>query len=193
MAPRKTRPFNLLDAVILLASVAAGLAWARADIAATIWVREQPSGTILGNHMLMRPVRFSDRLFTFRRGAAHLLACWTAALLLLRLRRPRPHAAPVMRQPGAVAVATAVAYNVVVAGGFAMAFFIRAKYKPQWSDYAAQAIDVHGTAMAITAAWVVLAFSGRWCADPSWIDRSCRVIGLAWIGLWISGDFFDWW
>ena len=193
MALRTTRPFNLLDAVILLAAVAAGLAWARADIAATIWARERPSGTIMGNHMLMRPVTFSDRLFTFRRGAVRFLACATAASLLLQLRAPRPHAARLMRQPGAVAVATAVAYNVVVAGGFALAFFIRAKYKPQWSDYTAQAIDVHGTAMAITAAWVILALSGRWRAEPTWIDRSCRVIGLAWIGLWISGDFFDWW
>ena len=193
MTLRATRPFNLFDAVILLAAVAGGLGWAREDIAATIWAREEPSGLIMCDHMLMRPVTFADRLFTFRRGTAHSVACGTVALLFVRLRPPRPHAARLMRQPGAVAVATAVAYNVVVACGFAMAFLIRAKYKPQWSDYAAQAIDVHGTAMAIAAAWVILVLSGRWRALATWIDRSCRVIGLAWIGLWISGDFFDWW
>ncbi len=91
--PRTTRPFNILDAIVLLAAVAAGLAWAREDIAATMWARERPSGTIMGNHMLKRPVTFVDRLFTFRRGAARFLACATAASLLLRLRAPRPHAA----------------------------------------------------------------------------------------------------
>jgi hypothetical protein len=33
----------------------------------------------------------------------------------------------------------------------------------------------------IISAWFVLAVSGRWRPEPSWIDRSGRVLAIAWI------------
>jgi hypothetical protein len=33
----------------------------------------------------------------------------------------------------------------------------------------------------IFSAWFVLAVSGRWRPEPSWIDRSGRVLAVAWI------------
>jgi hypothetical protein len=90
-------------------------------------------------------------------------------------------------------MATATVYAVAVAAGFLVAFLIRAKYKPAWSDYTAQAIDLNGTAKAIAAAWLILALSGRWRPERTWVDRLGCLIGLAWIALETVGNVFDWW
>jgi len=37
------------------------------------------------------------------------------------------------------------------------------------------------TGLAIATLWVVLALGRRWCAAPNWADRVGRVIGAAWI------------
>ena len=34
---------------------------------------------------------------------------------------------------------------------------------------------------AVAATWVVLAASGRWRPEKSWVDRLGRALGLAWI------------
>ncbi len=34
-------------------------------------------------------------------------------------------------------------------------------------------------------AWVCLWLSGRWAAEPSWIDRAGRVLGLFWIAQFV--------
>lgn len=36
---------------------------------------------------------------------------------------------------------------------------------------------------AVAAVWLVLAVAGRWRPEPSWIDRSGRVLGVTWIVL----------
>jgi hypothetical protein len=192
MSGRPVRRFGLVDVMILVAATAAGLAWGRDALVATVRAERIPTGMVFSNQMHMRPVEFADRLQTFRSGTSRLLACWTLAVLVIRLRPPRPRPARLMCQPGTVAVATATAYTVAVAAGFLLAFVIRAKYKPAWSDYTGQAIDLHGSANAITAAWLILALSGRWHPERTWIDRSGCVIGLAWIALTVAGNLFDW-
>jgi hypothetical protein len=180
----------LVDAMILLAATAIGFAWGRHDFVATVQAKEIPVGLHHHDRDLTRPVEFADRLITFLGGASRLLACWTLAVLIVRLRPPRPRRARLLCQPGTLAVATA--YAVAVAVGFVLAFLIRAKYKPTWSDYAGQAINLQGTAQAITAAWLILAFSGRWRREPTWADRLGCLIGLSWIALSAAGNMFDW-
>lgn len=86
-------------------------------------------------------------------------------MVMIRLRLPHPRRTRLMCQPGMVAMATATAYTVATAIGFLLAFLIRAKYKPQWSDYAGQAINLHGIATAIMAAW--LSWQCRGVGEPS--------------------------
>jgi hypothetical protein len=193
MTEKPARRFGLIDAMILVAATAAGLAWGRTDLVATVHAQVIPTGVVFSNSMRTRPVNFADRLYTFRRGALHLLGCWTLAVLIVRLRSPRPRRVRLICQPGTLAVATATAYAVAVAAGFLLAFLIRAKYKPAWSDYTAQAIDLNGTAKAIAAAWLILALSGRWRPERTWVDRLGCLIGLAWIALDTVGNVFDWW
>lgn len=38
---------------------------------------------------------------------------------------------------------------------------------------------------AVLGAWSLMAASGRWKTQPSWIDRAGRVLGLVWIGLFL--------
>jgi len=193
MREEPTRRFGLSDAMIFLAATAAGLAWGRTDLVATVNAKVIPTGFVLHNFTHTRPVEFADRLITFTRGATRLLACWTVAVFVARLRPPRPLRARLMRQPGMMATATAIAYAVAVGAGWILAFLVRARYKPAWSDYAGHAIDPHDTATAIMAAWLILALSGRWRPERTWIDRLGSLIGLAWIGLATAGNLFDWW
>jgi hypothetical protein len=39
---------------------------------------------------------------------------------------------------------------------------------------------------AVLGAWSVMAISGRWKSQPSWIDRTGRVLGIIWIGLFLT-------
>jgi hypothetical protein len=34
---------------------------------------------------------------------------------------------------------------------------------------------------AIASVWIVMWLSGTWRADPSWIDRAGRALGIYWI------------
>ena len=127
--------------MILLAATAAGLAWGRRDLLATFQTREIETGMVFHNERVMRPLEFADRLSAALWGTKSVLACWTLAVVAIRLRPPRPRRARLACQPGMLAVSTATAYALAVAVGFVLAFLIRAKYKPAWSDYVGQAID----------------------------------------------------
>ena len=44
--------------------------------------------------------------------------------------------------------------------------------------------------MAVGAAWLLLVVSGRWRAEPVWIDRLGRALGIFWIAII---PFSCWW
>jgi hypothetical protein len=37
--------------------------------------------------------------------------------------------------------------------------------------------------VAVASSWLLLLVSGRWRPEPSWIDRSGRVLGWIWIAI----------
>ena len=39
----------------------------------------------------------------------------------------------------------------------------------------------HHAGWAVAVSWLMLAISGRWRAEPSWVDRWGRVLGCTWI------------
>ena len=91
------RKFTLLDAVILLAATAIGLAGVREyfDMLFTQSFR-LPSGGWTPGAILGHIPRVLEILFP-------LLVAWTPAVLVLRLRRPRPVLRRLFLQPGASA------------------------------------------------------------------------------------------
>jgi hypothetical protein len=92
------------------------------------------------------------------------------AFLVIRLRRPRPPLRSLIRLPGTVAAVAAVFGLFWVTGSLHISFGDRLR-----SETGA-AIAAGGT---VALAWIVLSFSGWGRAEPGWIDRLGRLIGIA--------------
>ena len=96
----------------------------------------------------------------------------TLAMLMLRLRQPRPPLVTLLRQPGFVAC-LAAPLGVFV---FIEANYLGGDFRP------------HPTvAGLILGAWAILAVSRRWEAEAGWIDRLGRLVGAAWLALAFFG------
>jgi hypothetical protein len=99
-----------------------------------------------------------------------LVLSLTLTFLLIRLRPPRPPIRGMLRQPGTVAgLAVSLGYFWVT-GWLHRIFFGRI------IDQCAIAVAVGGT---VAVAWLFLAMSRQWVAEPSWVDRMGRLIGAA--------------
>ncbi|HEV3163064.1 MAG TPA: hypothetical protein VGZ22_03405, partial [Isosphaeraceae bacterium] len=112
--------------------------------------------------------------------ALPFLAAWTPALLLLRLRKPRPRLGRIARQPGAVACAVATTAMTIVA------LWILALWAAGVSGRVlhASVLFVNYSQLvgfAVVGGWASLALGGRWRQEPSWIDRAGKLAGAAWI------------
>jgi hypothetical protein len=110
------------------------------------------------------------------------VALGMVAMLMLRLRRPRPGLRRISRQPGAVACAAGTA--AVLAGVvIVVARHLFADGNPLWLEaYDWPPVEARVPA-AVIAAWIALAVSRRWRSEPSWIDRAGRVLGAYWVCL----------
>ncbi|WP_435019072.1 hypothetical protein TA3x_001068 [Tundrisphaera sp. TA3] len=122
-----------------------------------------------------------------------LLATWSLSLLVLRLRSPRPRGPRLWRQPGFTASVAAV-FIAGINGLIGLAtmihyFGVTAASKVLlcgessiWLRcFLPNAEDAPQVGTAIAAAWFILALSGRWKAEPGWIDRLGRVVGALWL------------
>jgi hypothetical protein len=99
-----------------------------------------------------------------------LVLSLTLTFLLIRLRRPRPPLRGMLRQPGTVAGLAVTFGYFWVTGWLHRLFFGRI------IDQCAIAVAVGGT---VAVAWLLLAMSRQWAAEPSWVDRMGRLIGAA--------------
>ena len=96
--------------------------------------------------------------------------------MLGSLRRPRPPWRALIVQPGFVAT-LAIAFGAVWVNGWAEVLLPR----PHRIDsFTGPWIVVGAT---VTAAWVVLALSRNWKAEPGWIDWMGRALGVLAIGI----------
>ena len=93
------------------------------------------------------------------------LVCGTIALLVMRLREPRPPWGGLVKQPGFWGCVAPLAAICVLIG---------------WPQYG---VDVHRAVVgaSVVVAWLALAISRRWRAEASWIDRAGRVVGVLWL------------
>ena len=104
-------------------------------------------------------------------------------LLAIRLRRPRPRWRRLACQPGFVACVAAAA-SLLLCGLASLAllaadnlFIVR---QLSIVSYASGMLLLRG------GAWLALVLGSRWRADPSWIERMDRSVGV----LWISANLF---
>jgi hypothetical protein len=89
----------------------------------------------------------------------------TLAVLVLRLRKPRPSWSHLLRQPGFWGCAAPVVAALVMPA--------LGVYLGVWP-----VVIVPGSVMA---AWAALALGRQWRYERSWVDRAGRVIGVSWI------------
>jgi hypothetical protein len=178
------RRFSLLDAMILIAATAVGLAIARrwtqlADVTRLFLSPDEGPLPVLAS--LTRRIVLSWPV----------VAMWTLALVALRLRRPRPRGRRLFAPAGVVACLVAA---VVMGLEFAQVVFIETEdwiqyphprhTAARWGEFEYRAIHTTATTsigMAVAAAWVALALARRWRSERSWIDGAGRVVGSLWI------------
>jgi hypothetical protein len=101
-------------------------------------------------------------------GLVRASEVWPHAWLALRLRQPRPERGALWPQPGWCACISAVAGYIA---GIAEEAII---------EFPCPTVVVPA---AVLLAWLALALIRRWSAEPSWIDRAGRCLGLAWIAV----------
>lgn len=179
MNRRPDRRFTIADGMVLVAAVAVG---------SLLWRAYLPGHA--------RMMQFRSRLGTdgaFGRAMSWLSApgsCLVvplmAATLLLRLRRPRPRWRRIVRQPGFAACAAAMAS---LAPGLAWWLSIRHRpgfQRPGSFDQTWLSL-LHWTGPAVVSGWAALASGRRWRAEPDWVDRLGRVLGLYWVLLYAQG------
>jgi hypothetical protein len=175
--------------MILIVAAAAGLSVNRTDWrgGSFIWRSTDAYGSIVYILSLLLP---------------HASAM-TAALLAIRLRRPRPTLRRVARQPGVVACEVAlVALLVVVcwaafttATGRVIEFSQLVQRVPKGGGHGSSGavsypltgrlLTVYGDRIgfAVAGAWLSLLLFGRWRPERTWIDRRCRAMGWIWLSL----------
>jgi hypothetical protein len=161
------RRFTITDAMVLIAAMAAGLASMRVIFADN----------------LVPPASF--RLGWFLRGPSTCVAFSLAvALIVLRLRQPRPRRRRLVIQPGFVASAATVV-SMILGGGCSLFYLVIHTVGP--GETYSYPVNVHWAwAIAtcpdfILGAWLALWLAGLWAPEPSWIDRAGRALGLFWI------------
>jgi hypothetical protein len=150
-----------------------------------------------GNAYQENFVNFMYRVRYLLYSASYFAAAWSLALLALRLRRPRPRLRRLTRQPGMVAGAAAAVVLSIRMVNIGIMLGVYAAWVPETPVLAV--LENYGelpyipaeVGCAVAAAWVVQGLSGRWHAEPSWLDRAGRALGFFWIAM-IPPSWFTW-
>jgi hypothetical protein len=192
-----TRPFTLLDAVVLLAATALGIAGARQTWNEMVGLR--PAIPDAGWFTV-------DGLDQGAKLAMFLLPClvaWTLATSVLILLRPRPPLRKVLRQPGAAACAIAAFCMALKLAGWLItdglaAYFPapvpegeRTLHVPLWDRVQQEILEdlVDPIGYAIAGTWFLMLITRRLRCGSGYLDRLACMLGILWIGMGIC----QWW
>lgn len=175
---RADRRFTLVDAMVLVAASAIAL----------VIVRPLVTG----------PLHRHPEWARYLAWTIGGLVAWTPTVLFLRLREPRPAFRRLSRQPGFAACLAGT--SIIILGSLAMGLLalirvarrgmaVRAgiPIRPPDPTWWVEIVIRFGVAVgpAVIAAWLLLALSGRRRPARGWLDYLGRVIGIAWIVLFI--------
>jgi hypothetical protein len=180
---RQRRRFELLDAMILVA--AAGLA--------TSLVRHYLDGlSALGG---LNGGRYLPAIWLrWFQGAVPVLGVACLALLVCRLRRPRPPRRQLWALPGTTAsIAVAIAIPQLIGEAIYAAWKAPGRGGPYTNqfNFVLQLLELRFFELSefvgfpVAIYWSILALGGRWRSESSWIDRLGRIYGCTWIALFL--------
>ena len=175
MRPAPQRHFTLLDAMVLIAAMGIALVpvrlylWENWHLPQSWSASELQQAGLDANIVLVPP------------GLA-----LTAALWLLRMLPPRPRIRRVFRQPGLAAGTTTMVFALAALMSFVIyamndrgLHFQSVNEMNLWTRIGMIPMFLAGNAVA--AVWIVMGLSGTGRAEPSWIDRAGRALGIYWI------------
>jgi hypothetical protein len=189
MAAKVHRKLTIPDILVLVVAIAIGLAWTRYfqgfDAGGEGFPFEEDSPAYLHSAWLVEWWIVS---------LWHCVAVVTIAVLVLRLVGPRPRFRQLTRQPGTVACG-AVFFAVLVEMVYQMseaAYALYGSSNVRILHAAYWIISGPFEAVSVGAAWLLLAISGRWRSDASWIDRFGFVLGVFWIATPLLAFFVHW-
>lgn len=180
------RRFTVLDGMILIAATATGLMIVRR------FSQDYPLLLFVGNAGTLALSK-TQLPWWIRMQIAPFVVNFALGLCLIRLRRPRPRLARLFRQPGTIACFVGTA--AVLLGLLAMQLQLLvavwwygagSSISYSFSSYTTTISESFGSAVAI--AWLTLALSRAWRAEPSWIDRAGRTVGIVGIVIWIAKE-----
>jgi hypothetical protein len=125
-----------------------------------------------------------------------MAAAFMLALIPIRLLRPRPGLRRLVRQPGfaaCCAIAAVLAFGFVE--GLILVFFrdVQKGWGNVWPFQQLWSIGIAFCGIfAVAGAWLLLALTGRWRAEKSWVDRLGRVLGTVWVA-WLPISVLEPW
>lgn len=187
------RRFRLLDAMILVAATAVGCAGTN-----VLFANPDPNAIFAWRTFS----ELKDSLFESRdtemkwmtavilcgeilAACAPIVAAWGVALIALRWIGPRPRWRRLAREPGIMACCASTT-PLIVLGGHGIIYALGHRYQ-LLIDYMVDPIGMGlmiwpmTLGMSVLAAWMTLLLGGRWRAEPTWIDRLGRAIGVFWV------------
>lgn len=183
-APR--RSLTLLDLVIVVATVATGLALLKLRIA----FADIP--LFFTSVFSTAPWRWSPSVVSVRLSGLLELAipsalAGTLGTLVLRLLPPRPGLSRLARQPGFVASATFLTVAGLAALAVLATLGLRGRFSsPTYREligYSSIALLLMAQlgGWSVATGWFVLKLGGRSRPETSWVDRLGRAFGFFWI------------
>jgi hypothetical protein len=172
------RKANIGDAMILMVALGVGLALCR-----TPWSQISqwfslitPTLGPVGTAWTTEIARRQGMRYLVIQGCVALFCCFlvplTPALLVARLRWPRPPLRNLAFQPGFVA-SVALCLTAIIIGDTDLTFFELAELPPL--------IGMLLPGSAVLVSWLILIAARRWHTEASWIDRSGRLVGAFWL------------
>jgi hypothetical protein len=185
------RKFGIIDGMILIAGSAAGFGLIR------LTHPDLTPGDVWGLMRIPEDGWSLESAFFLYCELADFLVCliagWTLACLLTHLLDPRPAWRRLRQRPGFVACVVPM-FVLVVDVGLTATCVRLSIFKPTSTTF--DAFFLHYLWGVFLAGWGVLwswgtmAFCGVWLAEPAWIDRLGRLIGMAWIVLSVPAAIF---
>jgi hypothetical protein len=178
-------PFRLIDGMVLVAATAVAFAIYRQGLSGQVTF-----STFRGNA--------EKWLFFWMHQVVPFPAMWSLAVVAIavfglgpnRRRRPR-HAGVIACSAAVVALAlttlvasTFYTLHVLEDFGAIPRVFSHARNSHAMPPFANAPIE-ELVGAAVLGAWSAMAAGGRWRGQPSWIDRTGRVLGMFWIGLFL--------
>jgi hypothetical protein len=174
--PRRAadRRLTIADGMILVAAIALGLAAVQASL------------------RTMRPwTNRAARVAYWILGPSSCVAmAAVAGLLVVRLRGPHPPWRRLARQPGLVAAIAAVVGLLPGAAWSAILLRFRAGVALRFNFTEWWMLLVDFVPAVVLGSWLALALSGRWRAEPGWIDRAGRLLAVYWIVCFAVKEFY---